>query len=153
MSNQDFDDLRHLIRTLQEQQDNQDSLEQMLLQLILNPVSAQRQIIRVDDDLEDGILFELREATIINEHGIQEERQELVVNPVCLGDGSAMNIYGVVRCSACGSLVMQDSIRVCQFCGRMCCISRGCGRYSKLRDKWYCSRKHRAMGLLGVNIR
>ena len=57
MPDQDIDDLRHLIQTLQEQQDNQDSLEQVLLQLILNPISAQRQIIRVDDNLEDGIHF------------------------------------------------------------------------------------------------
>ena len=151
--NINIDELLQLLQQQQNQQTDQQTLEQALISMILDPVRLQRQRIRIDSNLGDGVVFELREGTIINEHGIQEDIQELLINPETFTDGNPMNIYGVVRCPNCRLLVMQDSIRVCQFCGRICCLSRGCGRYSKFMDKWYCNRKHRAIGLLGINIR
>jgi len=137
----------------QGQQSSQDMLEQLLLQLILNPVRLTRQRIRLEDNLEEGILFELREGTTINEFGVQEEMQELVINTACFADGNPMNLYGIARCPNCSRLVREDSLRICQFCGNICCISKDCGRYSSWRQRWYCSRKHRFIGFFGVSKR
>jgi hypothetical protein len=147
-----IDELLQLLKLQQNEQNSQETLEQMLLSLILNPIEVQRQRIRIDD-LGEGVVFELREGSIINENGYQEKIQELVINSKTFADGSPMNIYGVARCQNCGSLVLEDSIRVCQFCGRICCISRGCARVSRISGKSYCCRTHRFLGLFGLSIR
>ena len=148
----DMQDVIDMLSSQQDQQSSQDILEQVLLQLILNPTRVLRQRIRVQDNLGEGILFEMREATTINESGVQEEVQELVINTSCFGDANPMNIYGVVTCPNCGLLVREESIRICQFCGKICCISKDCGRYS-FTGKWFCCRWHRVIGYLGVSFR
>ena len=151
--NIDIEDLLQVFATQEDQQSSQDILEQVLLQLILNPSKVLKQRIRVQDDLGEGILFEIREGSRINEYGVQEEIEELVINTSCFGDGSPMNIYGIGRCPNCGLLVKEDSLRICQFCGKLHCIAKGCGRYSILTRKWFCCRTHRFLGLFGVSLR
>ena len=146
-----IDELLRLIQLQQNDQNSQETLEQMLLSLILNPVEIQRQRI-VIDDLSEGVVLELREGASINENGYQEKIQELIINSKTFADGNPMNIYGVARCENCGSLVAEDSIRVCQFCGRLCCLSRSCARVSR-NGKVYCSRMHRFLGFFGLSIR
>lgn len=141
--------INELLQVLQAQEQDQnpeESIEQNLMQLILNPLRAQRQRIRIDNNIGDGVIFELREATIINEHGIHEELQELIINPQTFADGLPVNVYGVMQCPNCSSTIKTESIRVCCCCGRYLCTVKGCG-YTSFDGRWFCSLSHRIFGI------
>lgn len=143
-----IEEIMQIFENQQQSQNPEDFLEQHLLNLILNPVKANRQRIKIDDRLGDGIVFELREGTIINEHGIQEDIEELIINPETFADGASVNLYGVVKCPKCNSIVKEESLRICCFCGSYICTIKGCGFYSFLNGKWFCSIKHRILGIV-----
>ena len=140
-------DIEEILRMFNSQQGAEPDLEQELLQQILNPMGAQRQRVRIDANIGDDVVYELRTGTFVNEKGVIEEIQELVLNPNTLADGSSMNIFGIIKCPKCNSIIKEESIRVCCFCGNFLCVVEGCGYYSTLSGKWFCSFKHRILGV------
>ncbi|MBU4000555.1 hypothetical protein KKG29_05315 [Patescibacteria group bacterium] len=138
---------------MQQQGTPEDMIEQLLLNLLLNPVRLRRQRIRMQNIPDSDILYEIKEAVIINEQGVLEEHEELVINTDTFDDASPKNIFGLVKCSQCGSTVREGSVVICQYCARICCAVQGCGIYSRSRNKWYCCRWHAFLGFLGIGLR
>lgn len=147
-----INDIIQILGLQQNGPNSEQSLEQLLYNLILNPVKLQRQRIKLDENLGNDVLFELREGSIINEAGCIEEIQELVLNTNTFADGSPKNIYGITKCQTCGSIIREENIRMCP-CGRTCCLVPGCGYYSRFTDRWYCSWFHKLLGFLGIGLR
>lgn len=137
----------------QHSNDRQPNLEDILIQHILNPFRLERQIIRIVDNPESDQIYEIREGSIINQNGFQEEIQELLINVRAFADGTPMNIFGIVKCENCGSIVRDQSTTLCACCGKMCCLSPNCLQYSRLTEKIYCSKFHKYLGLLGIRLR
>ena len=129
------------------------SLEEYLMQLLLNPMKLKRQRTSVVGEKEIlGILNDIREGLILNENGMLEEIREEYRHVQVLRDGTPVNQNGFSKCQTCGSIVSIDSIRRCP-CGQTCCISKNCGFYSKKKDEWYCSRKHASLSFFKINPR
>ncbi|MBI9093126.1 MAG: hypothetical protein JEZ12_28275 [Desulfobacterium sp.] len=139
----DNSEMEQLLAMLQQQgeQGAGDSLEQMLYQMILNPVRLTHQRISLSSDLADNVMFEIREGVIINENGYEEDMQELTINTNPLADGSPMNIYGVVKCQTCGSLIREESMARCARCLKVVCLAPQCAHYSNSANAFFCSRK------------
>ena len=150
----DEQDLNEIIQLLQQQQQPgmEEMIQQLLLQLLMNPVSAKTQKISLNENPEYTSFYEVREGTILDQHGNPMEMEELVINPRVLADGTPMNLYGIVRCPYCQSLIKDASLRVCP-CGEIVCTVRGCGVFSRWKQTWYCSRKHRLLHLFGFSLR
>ena len=136
-------DMEQILEMLKQQgeQGEVDSLEQMLYQMILNPVRLLHQRISLSNDLTDNVVFEIKEGVIINEKGYEEDMQELVINTNAMADGSPMNIYGIVQCQSCGSLVREESVLRCARCLKLICLSPRCAHYSNFANAFFCSKK------------
>jgi hypothetical protein len=150
------EDIDEILQALNQQQGNSNSeqtIEQLLMNLLLNPVKLKRQRIRIEENLNNGVLYELREGTIINEAGCLEEIEEIVINPQTFADGSPMNIYGIAKCPSCGSLVQEENLFSCACCGGTVCISQGCLYYSRFTGNAYCSKLHKYLHILRINLR
>ena len=141
-------DIEEILQMFNSQQDAGQDLEQDLLRQILNPLGAKRQRVRIDASIGEDVVYELRTGTFVNEKGVIEEIQELVLNPNTFADGSSMNIFGIIKCPQCKSIIKEESIRVCCFCGGYICVVEKCGFYSTFNRKWFCSFKHRIFGLM-----
>lgn len=145
----DKSEMEQLLEMLQQQgeQGAADSLEQMLYQMVLNPVRLTHQRITLSNDLADNVMFEIREGVIINENGYEEDMQELTINTNSMADGSPMNIYGVVKCQSCDSLVREESVLRCARCLKVVCLSPGCAHYSNYANAFFCSSKCKWLSL------
>jgi len=128
------------------------SLEEHLIKQILNPVKLERHRIKIDNNMPNGVVFELREGTAINEAGYPEDLHELVINPNVFPDGSSMNFYGITMCPLCQSNIHEDSRIVCQCCGAFCCKVKGCAKYSWFQDKWFCSTKCKVLSFFKIRL-
>ena len=142
----DTADIDEILRVFNARQGEGQDLEQDLLRQVLDPTGAQRHRVRIDPSIGDGVVYEFRSGTFINEKGVVEEIQEIVLNPNTLADGSSMNIYGIIKCPHCGSIIKEESIRMCCFCGSYVCVVEKCG-YQSLGRKWFCSLNHRILGI------
>lgn len=147
--NSEIQELMNLLHQ-QESQDSSDLLEQMLYQMILSPVKLQHQRISLANNLSENVMFEIRQGVIINENGHEEDMQELVINANALADGSPMNIYGIVKCQTCGSLVREESITRCARCLKITCLSSKCARYSRHLNAFFCSWKCKILSFLNL---
>jgi hypothetical protein len=145
-------DINEIRQSTQQQQNPEQTLEQLLLNL-LNPVRLSRQRIRVQNFPDSDVLYEIREAVIISPEGVLEELQELVINTDTFDDASPKNIFGLLNCPSCGSTVREGSIVICQHCRKICCAVEGCGTYSRSRNAWYCCGWHAFLGFLGISLR
>lgn len=150
------EDILNFLHSQQAQQPNntdlapEQSLEQLLMSLILNPAEADAKRIRLVDDPYSGIMSEIREKVIINQAGVIEKIQEEIVNVCTLADGSAFNGYGIVRCQNCGGVVKEENTTRC-LCGKVICISTGCAKGSG--SYLFCSTWHRILNFLGFSLR
>lgn len=138
-------------RIVNQQQDNQNielSLEQLLMQLILNP--ARLKIVRMnltDDNGNPIVISENREGTSISEKGFPQEIQEN--NSFMLDDG--LSTQEIIQCQNCKGIIHISSLRRC-VCGKTCCLRTGCGKVSR-SGQWYCSSWHKFLCVLGFNLR
>ena len=148
----DPEELMRIIGAQEQTGQDTQTLEQLLCNQILNPVKLQRSRIKIDDNLPEGVVFELREGTVINEAGHPEELQELVINPNTFADGSPMNLYGITTCPQCGSHIHEDNMVVCQCCNKFCCTVKGCANYSWFLKKWFSSRKCKFLGFFRIRF-
>ena len=140
-------------RILEQQQNNQNtesiSLEELLIQLFLNPARVKTFRVNLNDvDGNPIVISENREGTSINEKGVSLEIQENI--SYMLSDG--LSTTDIVQCQACKGIIHLQSLRRCP-CGLTCCISRGCAKYSKSRDQFYCSSWHKFLDEIGFNLR
>lgn len=131
------------------------SLEDMLMRSVLNPNSSEliteleRMVISPSPS---GVTQLKREGMRINSFGATEKIKEKVNYIHTLADGNSINESGFVQCQTCNKIVRSASLQRCP-CGQTCCISKGCGCYSKNQDQWYCSKKHALLAKLNVNLR
>ena len=129
------------------------SLEKMLMQLILNPIELKtKRKVLVTTPNPHGITSEIREGHFINRHGIPERIEEERIHVRTLSDGTAVGDNGLNRCQTCNAVVSVSSIKRCP-CGKTCCISKRCGCYVKKHDQWYCSKAHAVLAMMKVNLR
>ncbi|MFH1014439.1 MAG: hypothetical protein V1762_00730 [Nitrospirota bacterium] len=112
--------------------DEQEFMENFIKLLKVNPLTAKKKKIILDDGGKEEVIFETSKQTVLNEAGMPET---IFVNkPKVLGDGSST--AGVTRCQACQGIVRIQSLHRCP-CGRTCCVSRGCGKV--WGGTWFCS--------------
>lgn len=141
-------------KILQESAQNQgeQSLEDLLMNQLLNPLEGKLQRIKIIDDPQREFLSEIREGVILNEHGVLQEIREEVINVATLDDGSPLNKYGLSKCPSCNSLLMYTALKRC-VCGNIVCETKRCAVYSRKRDLWYCNRFHHLLDICGINLR
>ena len=134
-----------------QQQGNQNldaNLESMLMSLILNPLKMSTIRTQLMDNLNNGVISETMEGSVLNEAGIIEDKKP--VNMYMLDDGTSLN--EVVRCQSCGGLVKEKNLYRCP-CGKTCCVRENCGKTDS-NGRWYCSSWHRFLGgTFGMNLR
>ena len=152
MSNHDQDE--EVVRLVEPEVPSQDDmLEQLLMNLILDPVKTSIKRVRVVDGPSNGVLVETKQGLFIGPDGHLQEVEEEVIYLNALDDGTPMNQYGLSRCQNknCGCLVKEDNLTRCP-CGQIVCIN--CARWSSLTELWYCSAWHRFLGgRLRLNLR
>jgi hypothetical protein len=131
---------------------SQESLEKMLMRMILNPVELKTQRTRiVVKSSFHGVSSEKREGVFINAHGIQETIQEEIRYVATFTDGTPAGDSQLARCQTCGQVVNIDSLERCP-CGKTVCRSKGCGIYIEGHDQWYCCKKHAVMRMFKINL-
>lgn len=135
-----------ILQFLQEQQDNQNpdqSLEQMLIEKLLNPEEKTVKRLRLIEDPNSPIVTQVREEIVVNQEGFPEKIEEETINVSTLDDGTPMNTYGICRCQSCHKLVSAENLSRC-LCGKTSCVM--CGRFDVKRRIWYCSFWHKLLG-------
>ena len=148
-------DIHELFRLMQSQNIDpavSQTLEQVLLERALDPNRIKKQTIIIDNNLNNEVLYEIRDKVEINNDGHVEEIEELVINAQTFADGSPLNVFGIVRCQNCNSLVQEHNIMRCP-CGKTVCLFLNCARYSRIMQKWYCSRTHKLLEFFGIGLR
>lgn len=129
----------------------QESLEQILMKVILNTTELRTQRTRIVAKKSfHGVSSEKREGVFINAHGVQETIQEEIKYVSAFRDGTPAGDPALTRCQTCGEMVSIDSLKRCP-CGQTCCISRGCGVERK--GIWYCSKVHALLTMCKINLR
>lgn len=141
-------DINELLQMLQQQESvgADQNLEEIILNMLLNPNEASIKRIRLAYDPENNLMSEIREGVIINQQGIPMRLEEEVINIHTLDDGTPMNRHGICCCPSCGARVMQENLSMCA-CRKLICIK--CATYSK-QGKWFCSWWHRFLSWLGL---
>jgi hypothetical protein len=137
------------INNAQENQNVEPTLEELLTRLIINP--ARLNTVRKNLSNFDGktlTIAQSREGSLINQAGFPEEINSDEI--FLLDDGTSL--CGITICQTCGGVVKEENIRRCK-CGQTCCLRKGCGRFSRLRNEWYCCSWHKFKGKLGFNLR
>lgn len=139
MSDYENSALRKFIELQQLYNDDDDllfgeqSLEQSLMNQIINPASIKRTRTNLIDNFgRKATISETRTAGFINDKGVYEEMQE--DNIRMLDDGTST--CGVVICQTCGAVVKEENISRCK-CGKTVCVRPNCGW--KVSGKKYCS--------------
>jgi len=130
-----------------------DSLEKILMRQIFQPLELKtRSEVLVTRPHPEGVISERREGQFINRHGVLERISQTRNYVRTLKDGSPVGTNGYTRCQTCGEVVSVENIKRCP-CGKTCCISKGCGRYVKRHDEWYCSKSHAILAMMRLNLR
>ncbi|MCF8070057.1 MAG: hypothetical protein K9L30_15860 [Desulfobacterales bacterium] len=125
--------------------------EQLLLNLLMNPVRISRKRVRMVENPEmRDVVSEVHEGTIINDRGMLEDISEEVIYVNMLDDGSSLNSHGITKCQKCKGIIHEKNLQRC-ICGKTCCVS--CGFYSKKLEMWFCSRIHALLFLCKINPR
>ncbi len=135
-----------ILQFLQEQESNQSmsqSLEEMLIEKLLNPTEKTVRRIRLIEDPTDSVISQVREDLVMNPEGYPEKVEEEIINVCTLDDGTPMNSYGICRCQSCKRLVRSENLSRC-FCGKTTCIM--CGKYHAKTGIWFCSFWHKLLG-------
>jgi len=146
-NNISIEDIVRLMQAGQGGQELEQSLEQLLMSQLLNPVQVSTARTLLANISRNGVISECREGSIINSAGVLEDIKEVKV--YMLDDGTSTS--GIVRCQTCGGIVSEKNLKRCD-CGRTCCVRPGCGKYLRSKDSWYCCRKHAVLGFLGLNL-
>lgn len=119
---------------------------------ILNPVELRSERKRiVPTPHPQGILYEKKEGIAMHSSGAIQTISERVDYAQTLSDGTGIGESGLIICQTCKKLVSSASIHRCP-CGQTCCVSKGCGCYSRGKDQWFCSKKHSFMAKLKINL-
>jgi len=130
------------------------SLEQLLIERILNPAERTMRRILIVEEPNNPYINQVREEIIINEQGFPEKVEEEIVNVCTLGDGTPMNTYGICRCQTCHRLVSVENLSRC-VCGKTTCVM--CSKYDAKTGIWFCSSWHKFVAkfyrLLKINFR
>lgn len=140
-----------IIQHLNHRQHNQppdQTLEQLLMNLILNPQSTSTTRTRVVGNSNNGIISETKEGSRIHEAGFIEDIKEDRI--YMLDDGTSLS--GVARCQTCGGTVKEENLKRCS-CGKTCCVRPGCGKFSEAKGEWYCCNSHHFLRFLGIPLR
>jgi len=133
----------------QQNQNIEPTLEQLLMQLLLNPAQLKTFKKNLTDFKGNKIVIaQSQEESSINPSGYLDATNSEDI--VLLSDGTSL--CGITVCQTCGGVVKEENIRRCK-CGQTCCIRKGCGKYSKSKNEWYCSRWHKFLDWLGFNLR
>jgi hypothetical protein len=123
------------------------SPEELLLKFMTTPFRISVDRARLVDEPNSGIISEKRQSTSLDQNGMIQDIEEK--NIFMLDDGLPTT-GEIARCQTCGRVVKLESLRRC-YCGKTCCVSRGCGKHD--RGKWYCCTLHRVVaGRLGINL-
>lgn len=151
------DNIDDILNFLQEQETNpneEQSLEQALMNMLLNPAEKTTKRIIIVEDPSNPVMSEVREEIVINQEGFPEKLEEETINISTLDDGTPMNSYGICRCQGCNRLVSVENLSRC-LCGKTTCVR--CGRFDAKKGIWYCGFWHKFIGklygLLGMNFR
>ena len=140
-----------IIKFLQLQQTNQNiepSLEQLLMNLILNPMRMSTTRAKLMDNQNNGLISETKEGIVLNEAGFIEDIKE--ENIYMFDDGTSLK--GIVKCQTCEGIVKEENLKRCG-CGKTCCVRPGCGKFSESSGNWYCCNWHAFLGYLGIGLR
>jgi len=117
--------------------------------LIINPTRVKISKTNLTDFNGNSIpIKQSSDGSTINPAGFPEETESEDV--FLLDDGTSL--CGITVCQTCKGVIKEENLRRCK-CGKTCCIIKGCGKYSKYRDEWYCSGLHKFLGELGINLR
>jgi hypothetical protein len=143
MSNDSNNDILNLLQEQHLTPSANQSLEQFLIEGLLNPAEKTVRRIRLIEDPNSSVISEIREELIINQEGDPEKIEEETINICSLDDGTPMNTYGICRCQACQRLVRAENLSRC-ICGKTTCIM--CGRFDAKTGIWFCSFWHKILG-------
>lgn len=124
------------------------TVEEMLLQLVLNPNRLKIERTILAQQVEGGVLGESREGTVMNAQGFLEEVKEQKF--FMLDDGTSTS--SVVICQTCGGTVKESNLKRCP-CGQTVCLRKGCARGGKHSEQWFCCTAHRFLYFVGFSLR
>jgi hypothetical protein len=131
----------------------EESIEKMLMKMILNPKELKTQITRIEPKRNPyGVSSVKQEGMIVNSQGVQQQVQEEIKYVSVFKDGTPVTQTGFTRCQTCNQIVGIDNIHRCP-CGQTCCVSQGCGIYIERQDQWYCCKKHALLSMCKINLR
>lgn len=151
---EDIEEILKAVQQIQDDPDMESSIQQELINQLLNPIELNSSRLRIVEEPENGVVSESREGVIINAEGYPEKIKEETINVMMLGDGTSLNPQGIVRCQTCSRLIKEASLSRC-LCGKTVCIM--CARHNGKYDIWFCGRIHkflwRLYRIFGIDFR
>jgi hypothetical protein len=125
------------------------SQEQSLMDILLKSSFRQKASRTLIIENTGDVISESREGSIIDQNGFIHDIKENYV--YVFADGSSTSPEGYTRCQSCGSTVKK--VFRCP-CGITVCQSLECpSKYSKSKNQWYCSTRHKTLDIFGISLR